>query len=283
MRWFKFILVHTTLLALFAGVLYVHKDSINVVKKPPESLKHWYKPENKRQVWLHNMFKLRREIQAVRMYAEEKNSKLVNKWSSQLQEHYLNIADMVPEWKDMLLLTRIQSLADHTSNNDFQNIIKDLDALNESCESCHTDFRAMTAVLYRAPNFKQIMVDSDTTYNAHMKQLITMVNTIKIASEDGQLQIALKTSKDLEQGIVQLGESCVNCHKKPQMSFPNDALKNTMGRLQLSLDSGTLKDQGKALGALAVQACASCHATHRMVFDLKSVFQQPQDWSRVMH
>ena len=36
---------------------------------PPTSLAQWYKPANKRQVWLHNMFKLRRELQAVVEYA----------------------------------------------------------------------------------------------------------------------------------------------------------------------------------------------------------------------
>ena len=32
---------------------------------PPESLAQWYKPANKRQVWLHTLFRLRREILTV--------------------------------------------------------------------------------------------------------------------------------------------------------------------------------------------------------------------------
>ena len=40
---------------------------------PPASLEKWYKPANKRQVWLHTMFRLRREMQAIREYAKQNN------------------------------------------------------------------------------------------------------------------------------------------------------------------------------------------------------------------
>ena len=46
-----------------------------VLDKPPESLKQWYKPDNKRQVWLHTMFRLRREMQAINEYADQKDAK----------------------------------------------------------------------------------------------------------------------------------------------------------------------------------------------------------------
>ena len=37
--------------------------------KPPSTIAQWYKPANKRQVWLHTMFRLRREMQAMGEYA----------------------------------------------------------------------------------------------------------------------------------------------------------------------------------------------------------------------
>ena len=41
------------------------------IDTPPASLEKWYKPANKRQVWLHTMFRLRREMQAISEYAEQ--------------------------------------------------------------------------------------------------------------------------------------------------------------------------------------------------------------------
>ena len=47
----------------------------------PESLARWYKPENKRQVWLHTMFAMRRELQAVREPSGDQDSIALRKLS----------------------------------------------------------------------------------------------------------------------------------------------------------------------------------------------------------
>ena len=72
------------------------------LKKPPASLEEWYKPANKRQVWLHTMFRLRREMQAIAEYAKQiepaaNNQVVMQKWIKRLQKDYNKIADMVPE------------------------------------------------------------------------------------------------------------------------------------------------------------------------------------------
>ena len=89
MRWRYFIILQVVILLLVIGVTYKHQDKVNLVKTPPTVLAKWYKPENKRQVWLHNMFKLRREMQAVKFYAQNQDAELMNKWALQLNEHYL--------------------------------------------------------------------------------------------------------------------------------------------------------------------------------------------------
>ena len=96
MRWSYFILLQVLLIAVFSGAVYIHKDKVILLGKPPQSLAKWYKPENKRQVWLHNMFKLRREMQAVRFYADRKDGKGLEGWVSDLGRHYLEIGEMVP-------------------------------------------------------------------------------------------------------------------------------------------------------------------------------------------
>ena len=52
------------------------------LKKPPASLEQWYKPANKRQVWLHTMFRLRREMQAIAEYAKQDDPTTDNKCDS---------------------------------------------------------------------------------------------------------------------------------------------------------------------------------------------------------
>ena len=114
MRWTHFLLLQMVILVVIAfvigGLIYKHEDKVILIKIPPEELAQWYKPENKRQVWLHNMFKLRRELQAVEHYAERSDAEHLSKWSLRLKDHYLKIADMVPQWQDKLAISTIEIL-----------------------------------------------------------------------------------------------------------------------------------------------------------------------------
>ena len=131
MRWSYFILVQCLLFAILGGVVYIHKDRVAIIKKPPVSLAQWYKPENERQEWLHTMFKLRREIQAVELYASNSNEIELQKWVRQLNEHYLKIGDMVPEWSKKLDLEALSRLQKNAQEHNYQAISQLLDNLKQ--------------------------------------------------------------------------------------------------------------------------------------------------------
>ncbi|HBE91478.1 MAG TPA: hypothetical protein DDW55_02760, partial [Gammaproteobacteria bacterium] len=139
MRWSHFILLQCLLVMIAGGIVYFHKDRVVLIKSPPASLAQWYKPENKRQVWLHNMFKLRREMQAVRFYADNNDAKHLEKWVTLLSEHYQKIGEMVPEWQKKLDLEAIAGLQESASSQRYQDVSRALDDLGEGCKSCHAD------------------------------------------------------------------------------------------------------------------------------------------------
>lgn len=278
MRWPHFILLQCLLIVIVGGIVYIHKDRVSMIKNPPASLAQWYKPGNKRQVWLHNMFKLRREMQAVRLYSDNNDAKHLEKWVPLLSEHYLKIAEMVPEWKNKLDMEAISYLQKSAESNRYQDVSHALDDLNKSCKSCHADYRVITATMYRAPDFSSMDISPSTSLKKHMKALTQQVNQIKIASEDGMKDIALTSLSGLKKGINALGETCANCHKKDTKVYPGDAINKTITSLEESLRTGTLKDQGRALGTLAVLACARCHGTHRLAYDARRIFSDKRDW-----
>ena len=278
MRWPHFMLLQCLLLVIVGGIVYIHKDRVTLIKNPPASLAQWYKPENERQVWLHNMFKLRREMQAVRFYADSKDAKSLDKWVALLSEHYLKIGEMVPEWQKKLDVEAIARLQQNASSDRYQDVSHTLDDLSENCESCHTDYRIITAAMYRAPDFSSMEIGPSTSLEAHMEELTRQVNQIKIASEDGMQDVALLSLSDLEKGINVLGETCSNCHKKDTRVYPDATINKTISSLGESLRTGTLKDQGRELGTLAVLACARCHGTHRLAYDSRKLFIDRQSW-----
>ena len=278
MRWPHFILLQCLLVAVAGYIVYIHKDRVTLVRTPPASLAQWYKPENERQVWLHTMFKLRREMQAVQFYAENKDAKHLDKWVALLSEHYLKIGEMVPEWKKNLDVDAIAWLQESAVNKRYQDVSHALDKLNESCESCHKDYRAITAAMYRSPDFSLMEIGPSTSLEMHMEALTRQVNQIKIASEDDMQDVALSSLSDLETGMNALGETCSNCHKKDTRVYPDEAINKTLNSLGESLRTGTLTDQGRELGTLAVLACARCHGTHRIAYDTRQLFVDRQSW-----
>jgi len=278
MRWPHFIFLQCLLIVLVGGIIYIHKDRVTLIKNPPASLAQWYKPDNKRQVWLHTMFKLRREMQAVRLYSDNNDAKHLDKWVTLLSEHYLKIGEMVPEWNKKLDAGAIANLQKSAGSNRYQDVSRALDDLNKSCESCHTDYRAITATMYRAPDFSSIEISPSTSFEAHMEELTKQVNQIKIASEDGMKDIALSSLSGLKEGINALGETCSNCHKKDTKVYPGKPINKTITDLEESLRTGTLKDQGRELGTLAVLACARCHGTHRLAYDTRKIFSDRPNW-----
>ena len=278
MRLPHFILLQCLLVVIVGGIVYIHKDRVTLVRNPPASLAQWYKPENERQVWLHTMFKLRREMQAVRFYSDNKDAKHLDKWVALLSEHYLEIGEMVPEWKKKLDMETIADLQASAGSNRYQDVSHALDNLNESCKSCHKDYRAITATMYRAPDFSLMEISPSTSLDVHMEALTQQVNQIKIASEDGMKDLALSSLSELEKGINELGETCSNCHKKDMKVYPDETITKTISSLGDSLRTGTLKDQGRELGTLAVLACARCHGTHRIAYDTRQLFVDRQSW-----
>jgi len=282
MRWRYFIILQATILLAVSGVVYLHQDKTNLVKTPPTVLAKWYKPDNKRQVWLHNMFKLRREMQAVEFYAKSGEAELLHKWVIQLDEHYLKIADMVPAWQKKLAMKTMADLKLASENKDYSGVLRHQLGLQKSCNACHDDYQAVTALTYRAPDFSKISITDEVSYVDHMDTLTKQVNQIKISAQDGNKALALSSLADLTQGLDTLGETCVNCHKKDRKPYPSEVMKNTLVSLEKSLKSGTAKQQGRDLGTLAVLACARCHGTHRLAYGAKKQLSSEVSFSQLI-
>lgn len=241
------------------------------LERPPESLKQWYKPANKRNVWHHNMFKLRREMQAVNEYMHEKDQPHTEKWAAELVKHYEKIIDMVPEWQDELELEWADKLQTAASKGDFKTLKKAMKKLKSSCKGCHSDYRSQVAAIYRAPDFSKIHVTLNkekTTYLDFMKILMRDINRIKIATADNNLAKAKTSLKAVRAGINTLRSSCDNCHKTNDAKnyYLGDKTSKLLNKLEIAIEKGK---SGRILGEFAVQACAHCHGSHRIVYDLK--------------
>ncbi|VAW99116.1 hypothetical protein MNBD_GAMMA23-1463, partial [hydrothermal vent metagenome] len=123
---------------------------------PPASLQEWYKPNNKRQVWLHTMFRLRREMQAINEYAKENNIPAMKKWIKRLEKDYNKIADMVPEWKKEIKPRLLPELKMFANKGDILRVTRTLEMITETCNDCHQRYQPFVTAIYRSPGYDDI-------------------------------------------------------------------------------------------------------------------------------
>jgi len=278
---FKALLFTCSLVLLLAsGTTQAETEKISI-KLPPASLAQWYKPANKRQVWLHTMFKLRREMQAVNEYARQKDTVGTKKWGQRLAKSYRKIPKMVPEWQKEVRLDWADILETAATEGNFKQVLRAYDKLDASCNLCHQDYQALAAVLYRSPDFssQQIEFEGKTIhYDKFMELLTETVNRIKVATEDQQPQVAARSLKQFKNQLQALEPGCDECHRdeiaKERILGTNT--QEILKQLEESIQNNQPKQTGRFLGEAAVAICARCHGVHRSLSDLKQFLTPAQ-------
>ena len=266
-------------LLFFSTSLYASSTGNTIsLKIPPKSLAQWYKPENKRQVWLHTMFRLRREMLAMQDYSTLKQDKDLQKWSQKFIKDYQSIAQMVPQWQDYLYPEHLKTLEIVVNKQEYSAIAPILKKLAKSCMNCHDDYKTIATLLYRTPDFsiQKVQLKSHShDYDEFMEHLSNSVNRINIAIKDGYFTKAQQLLPSLENQLSRLSDNCSECHKKDIapveriMGASNQLLPELSEKIKLK----DKKQAGRKLGEFAVKVCAKCHAVHRITSDLKQELQ----------
>ena len=278
----------TLFLSFLAGIWLspAYAEPMVSLKKPPVSLEQWYKPANKRQVWLHTMFRLRREMQAIAEYAKQNdpttdNKAAMEKWIKRLDKDYNKIADMVPEWEEAIKPKLLPELEMFAEKGDMYRVGKTLKMIKRTCDDCHTYYQPLVTATFRSPHYDEIKFKDSSgdlsgktqSFEDNMEALSESVNRILIALDDGHNDIAQQSGKILAEQLQNLGESCSSCHKDdeyPRERILGEATRQRFEKLQTNISAGQVKDSQKLMGEIAVTVCARCHNTHRIVSDLRN-------------
>ncbi len=254
-------------------------DQTITLKKPPKILAEWYKPANKRQVWLHTMFRLRREILAMNDYSEKGKQAELEKWSQKFIKDYKSIAEMVPQWQDYLDLDKLDDLESAVKNHEYSSISTILKKTSKSCMHCHDDYQTVATLMFRSPVFNERIISEGfsgekITYDEIMVQLSKSVNRINIAIKDGYYSDAHELIEPLEQQLEHLSTSCGDCHQEDEVPVERimGASQSLLPELAELLELKEQRPAGGKLGEFAVKVCAKCHSIHRLSSDLKFIF-----------
>ncbi len=277
-RWCGVLLAITALLWL-PGAVWAEEQEVTL-QLPPQTIAQWYKPQNKRQVWLHTMFGLRREMQAIQTYIALQDGERLEKWSGKFLQHYRSIPQMVPEWNDEVELAWADKLEQAVAQRQWQQAGDALGKLGMTCRSCHQDYRAVAAALYRGPRFEQLSVEDSETLEAvkfsdAMHNLTYSMNGFKIAVDDQRYDSAAQHLQTFAQRLHDLRGSCTECHATDLVPVERILGEGTDALLAELSDklSGDRQGIGRKLGEVGVTVCSRCHGVHRGISDLAGSLQ----------
>lgn len=247
---------------------------------PPDSIAQWYKPQNDRQVWLHTMFRLRRSMQAIGLYAGLEDQARLDKWTGRFLEDYRKIPEMVPEWKDEVDLAWAGRLEEAASKGDKGGVSQALNKVATSCNSCHNEFMAATRALYRSPDFHEVKVENPETleefaYHEFMGRMAQSLNSIIIGVKDDRTDAALTATGRLSTRLDYLGETCGGCHEDeaPRERILGKRTDGFFETLTAGLEAGDKEQAGEMLGKIGVNVCARCHGVHRTLSDIRHALE----------
>ncbi|MBF0454860.1 MAG: cytochrome c [Magnetococcales bacterium] len=249
---------------------------------PPASLGAWYKPQNKRQAWLHLMFRLEQTSQAVSTYANQGEIEPATRWVGELAKSYRKIPQMVPQWGSEVDEEALMALEKAAEQNDLTAMQAAMKKIRQTCKSCHGNYKAAAIALYRSADFNSVKMVGEADqkewgYSDLMKALRRDLTALKIAREDGNPDQARSFGVQLGQKLTTLGQSCTNCH---QDDYPKERIlgaptQQTLAALQEALkEPGKTKKSGHLLGVLGVTVCGRCHGIHRNSWDLKQLLKE---------
>ncbi len=269
-------------LAIILSVMVSGPTVVNAGEKleitlPPDSIAQWYKPQNRRQVWLHLMFRLGQTSQAVAEYGKEDDPRRTAYWVGEFAKKYKKIPTMVPEWSNEVDLEALTAMESAAASQNTAGVLSALKKLRQTCKSCHGQYKGLTVALYRSPDFSKVAIDLDgnketATYKGFMRLIHKDLTALKIAREELRPDDARRHGKELSKKLDTLGASCSNCHRdsQPLERILGKKTKDTLTALQEALqEPGTTKKSGRLLGELGYTVCGRCHGIHRNSADIR--------------
>ncbi len=259
-----------SLLVIFS----IHISPVYSQSTLPNSLGKWYKPENKRQVWLHTMFAMRRELQAVQEYSDQGDLEGVKKWADKLIKHYRSVPEMVPEWWDEVELETADDLEMAVAEGYLPRIESQTRKLARSCKGCHREYRVLAALRYRTAVFSTLQITDageEVRFIEFKEELSRTLNRINISVEDGLWAKASTALDQFELKLESYGASCTSCHEdaQPRERILGDLTSAGLDKLRKAIVNQDPKDAGRSLGGVAVDVCARCHGVHRTLSEIR--------------
>ncbi len=240
------------------------------LKEPPESLSKYYPPNSENYEYLFNMYKASTAFTGLIDNLKNGDWINANKWVKVLQESYLKISEMVPEWKKYLRKKEMNALVKAVQKKDGQAIQIYANAVGKSCTSCHSKYLVSTKILYHYPTYDLITLEDpitreDLSVEDYMKKMTNSLKLLNVYLSDGKKDDAIKSGIAFAKRFKGLTQMCTECHTNKlseEIYFGKDINKHLKAFLK-GVKKVDQKIINKELGFIEFNNCSKCHNVHQ--------------------
>jgi len=185
------------------------------------------------------------------------------------KKSYIEVAEMVPEWKELYPMEPIEKLGNSISTKDPSQIMPAVEAIGGICHSCHLAYMVPTQHKYRWDNFGDLVLTDplsgqEVSFAGLMLMMETNFTSIQNDLMQSQNENALKQFAGFNARFEAVSEACMICHDTERLYFVSDDITELISNLQTELSNPQINIDavGGLIQAIGQESCSKCHLVH---------------------
>lgn len=252
------------------------------LETPPENIGKYYPPKSEKFEFLNTMYAMSTAFTGLMTNVQEKDWKNAEKWVKILEENYIKVGKLVPEFDKGLRKNEMTALVNAVKSKDMQGIQENAQAVGKSCSQCHQKYMLTTKIIYHYPSWSMINIDDPITRTAletedYMKKMTDSMKKLRVYVDDNKQEKAVVEANNFAKRLKALSQSCSECHTNKlseQIYFGKD-MDEKLNALINAVKSNNKQEINKNLNWISVNNCSKCHNTHQTTAIMKDILTKP--------
>jgi len=236
---------------------------------PPSALDQFYPPAAQAPIYQIKMHELANPMSGMIADVMEGDAENVNGGYAAFKAAYMEVAEMVPEWKSLFPMEPVESLGTALQSGDQNAVMAAVQSVGAVCHDCHVNNIVRVQQKYHWPDFSKASAldpisGQEIVITAYMQAMEGSFSGVMSSLQQGQLDRARGYYREFSGRFVGLAELCINCHDTEREYFIDESVQRLVRGIGTELEA-TSPDAGR-IGQLAQQigeeACFRCHMVH---------------------
>jgi len=235
----------------------------------PASLDNFYPPNSPAPVYLLAMLDLAKPLSGIVCDVFENDPANAQSQFKAFKKAYLEVSNMVPEWKQEYPLEPVEKLEKALAAGDPSKIMPAMEEMGKVCHNCHRTTMAPVQQMYRWNRFDDLVIaDPLSGQDGSFANLMLLTETsftgIGVDLEQGQPENARKQFAGFKARFETVTDACVACHDSERRYFVDSDITDMISRLKLELDKKEInpKAVGDLMQSIGQESCGKCHLVH---------------------